>query len=143
MYLADDTTRLAEAFLSLCTRDPTAPFYTEAGLRRRLRQERARPALGPAIRNEATTYLLEREWAAIVIRARLTALQREVFGKRLCGWTFEEIGGRRGHTRQSAQRVFSQALRKLMAAWRTYEYRGLTDVYRLEVRRGGGTMGGK
>jgi hypothetical protein len=143
MYLVDDIGQITESLLSLCVRDPEAPYYTESGLIRRIEYERRRqPQLRSSHRQDALGYLLEREWTGIVQLARLTRRQREVFEKRLSGWTFEEIGGQNGRTRQSAQRVFTQAVRKLIRAWSEYPFRGLSDVYRQETGRGGGTLRG-
>ena len=130
MFLADEMGRLADSFLSLVERDRDAPYYTEPGFRRRLELDRRRQSklCEPPPRVELS-YLLRHEWSEMVTMARLTARQREVFAKRLSGWTFE-----------GAQRVFSQAVRKLMVAWNEYPYRGLADVYRQEVSRRGGKL---
>ncbi|MBX7136048.1 MAG: hypothetical protein K1X67_25545 [Fimbriimonadaceae bacterium] len=141
MFLADEMGRLADSFLSLVERDRDAPYYTEPGFRRRLELDRRRQSklAEPPPRVELS-YLLRHEWSEMVQMANLTARQREVFAKRLSGWTFEEIGNASGRTRQGAQRVFSQAVRKLMVAWNEYPYRGLADVYRQEVSRRGGKL---
>jgi hypothetical protein len=50
--------------------------------------------------------LLATECSEIYDTAQLTAHQSRVLEMRLNGWTFEEIGRRRGHTKQAAQRIF-------------------------------------
>lgn len=140
MYV-DEMGRLADSLLALCERDPQAPCYSEEGFRKKLEVDRRRQSrLEPPRARLELSYLIEHEWSEIVRLARLTARQKEVFAKRLSGWTFEEIGRASGRTRQGAQRVFSQAAAKLVRAWSEFPYRGLAEVYRQEVTRGG-TLG--
>jgi DNA-binding NarL/FixJ family response regulator len=81
-------------------------------------------------------YLLRAEWSLVADAAHLTANQQSVFEKRLSGWTFEEIGRQRGHSKQAAQNIFRQALKKLVRAWFADPLHGLADVYRQETLRG-------
>jgi hypothetical protein len=81
--------------------------------------------------------LLCHECSDICDRAKLTETQAKVLSMRLEGMTFEEIGDRRGSTKQAAQKVFIHAIKKLAASMRVYRYTGLADVYRNEVRRRG------
>ena len=73
---------------------------------------------------------------AIVAAADLTDLQRETLELRLEGVCFEAIGGRRGNTKQAAQRSFAAAIKKIVRASNVYKYAGLRDIYREEVARG-------
>ena len=82
-------------------------------------------------------HLFLTECLAIVERAHLTKRQAEVLSLRLEGYTFEQIGQHRGHTKQGAQRIFMQALKKIRRSVHVYRYRGLGEVYRFEVLRGG------
>jgi hypothetical protein len=50
--------------------------------------------------------------------------------------TFDEIGQLWNRTKQGAQRVFQQAVRKLRRAQRVYPFAGLNEVYRQEIHRG-------
>lgn len=137
MYLVDDLGRIADALLVVCERDPTAPFWTEPGMRRRLEIDRRREPLLKLPRNDdMTPYLLRKEWASIVARANLTFLQRHVLERRLSGWTFEEIGRSRGRSRQSAKKLFGVAVEKLLAAWAAYPFAGLAESYRQDLARG-------
>ena len=87
--------------------------------------------------------LLQGECREILDQAKLTDPQAEVLDLRLGGLSFEQIGMRRGSTRQSAMRVFLHAIKKIGRVMRVYPYTGLSDVYRNEVRRGAqfGTFG--
>lgn len=128
---------VAEALLSLCEPRREQPFYTEEAMRRKLvAAERREPIYAHLVAGRPHDSMLEEECRGIVRSARLTDPQSEVLGLRLEGFTFEEIGSRRGHTKQGAMRVFVQALKKLARACRVYPFRGLSDVYRCEVRRG-------
>lgn len=134
---SDDLGRLADRILARCPRDPDAPHYSEETFRRKLRLAAAREArLPPRPAQPAREYLWKVEWEAIFDLAELTGAQARVLAWRLDGWTFEEIGRRRGHSKQGAQSVFRQALRKVLAARERYRYTGLSDVYRSETRRG-------
>ena len=55
---------------------------------------------------------------------------------RLEGRTFEDIGRLRRHTKQAAQNIFVQALKKFARALAVYEYTGLAEVYQNEINRG-------
>ncbi len=132
-----DLSLLADAILAPLDRDPERPCYREDSFRRKL-LEANRRAMGlpaPPSGREADA-LLESEWADIVAAADLTEVQTDVLSLRLAGFTFEEIGQRRGHTKQGAQNIFFQGAKKLARAWHGYPYRGLAQVYRDEVRRG-------
>ncbi|MBL8088141.1 MAG: hypothetical protein JNM85_08755 [Chthonomonas sp.] len=81
-------------------------------------------------------YLLRREWLIIGRLAALTARQHDIFFKRISGWTFEEIGREAGHSKQGAQNIFRQALKKICRSEYVYPYAGLSEVYQAEIRRG-------
>ncbi len=88
------------------------------------------------LRGKRHDTLLAMECKEIYHTAKLTRRQSKVLELRLGGWTFEEIGNKRGHSRQGAQQIFSQALKKLARALRVYPYKGLSEVYQDELRRG-------
>ena len=88
------------------------------------------------LRGKRHDTLLANECREIYNTARLTRRQSKVLEMRLGWWTFEEIGVKRGHTRQGAQQIFLQALKKLARALRVYPYKGLSEVYQDELRRG-------
>lgn len=81
-------------------------------------------------------WIFRKEWQFILKHAGLTDRQRDVCLQRLAGWTFVEIGRQGGHSKQGAQNIFFQALKKIRSAWRVYPYAGLSSIYRQEVARG-------
>lgn len=132
----DYLSSLADALLSTVERDRNAPHYGESVFARKMRlaQRRdrtVRPTQGPS----QCPYLLRVECLEVFQAAQLTDAQSEVLLLRLEGRTWEEIGQLRGHTKQGAQRIFTQASRKLRRAWVEYPYRGLPRVYEDEVKR--------
>lgn len=128
---------VAEALLALCDNDDRAPFYSERNMRRREDlASRRDPLHSKLARAQATDSLLDGECRDVVQSARLTDRQLEIVNLRLEGYTFEEIGRKRGCTKQGVQHVFVQALKKLDRAFDVYPYRGLSEIYRFEVRRG-------
>lgn len=133
----EDLAFVADALLALCDKSAAAPFYTEPIFERRTIEQRKRE---PIFRHLAFRHgddaLLRVECDGVYQSAGLTAHQADVFTKRLDGWTFEQIGSSGGATKQAAQRVFIQALKKISRALRVYPYVGLSDAYRAEVRRG-------
>lgn len=133
----EDLSFVADALLALCEKDRAAPFYSEEILDIKIRRgaRRDRPLAELLLRRDDEG-LLANEWRGVLRLADLTDNQREVFTGRLEGLTFEELGRRRRTTKQGAQRVFVQALKKLMRAWSVHPYQGLSDVYREETRRG-------
>lgn len=138
----DQAAFIADALLALCERTPERPFYTEESMRYKLKQaQRREPIYGHLIMGRRDDPMLRDECEDVFSLARLTDRQADVLWKRLDGWTFEEIGRAGGHTKQGAQSIFVQALKKLARAFRVYPYRGLSDVYRIEVRRGSSRRG--
>jgi len=138
----DDLNFVAEALLALCERDATRPFYTEDRLALRLKMaERREPIYGHLVSRQGEDPLLHAECRDVYAKAKLTDRQADVFAKRMAGWTFEEIGTRSGHTKQAAQNIFVQALKKIARSFRVYPFKGLSEVYRHEVRRGIGRGG--
>src|SRR5687767_14418743 len=106
--IKDDISFVAEALFALCEPTPRPP-----------RNWQFRPELLPDV-PEKLLYqaillakghepLLEIECREIYNNAHLTPLQSMVLELRLKGWTFEEIGSRRGRSKQSAQNIFVQA----------------------------------
>lgn len=121
---------------ALSVKDPERPHYSEYGMRLKLANARRRERkYRPPANEPGYKYLLGREWAEVLARARLTDAQRAVLELRRRGWTFVEIGRSRGHTKQSAQRIHSQALRHIDEARESYPYTGLAEAYRADTKR--------
>ncbi|MCW5937529.1 MAG: hypothetical protein KIT11_09510 [Fimbriimonadaceae bacterium] len=134
---AKDISASADALLGQIERDRSAPHYREDSFRRKLEEAHKRESKMPLpAGGKEAHYLITQEWIEVTEAAGLTEGQLEVVRLRLAGNTFEEIGRRRGHTKQGAQNVFFQAAKKLVRAWMDYPYRGLHQVFREEVRRG-------
>lgn len=131
-----DLELVSEAILSLLIRDPERPHYADRILDRKIDLDRRREPFFASLSRFGEEVLLQSECEGLFELARLTARQELVFRKRLSGATFEEIGHQGGHTKQGAQRVFVQALKKITRAYRVYPYVGLSEVYRREVGRG-------
>lgn len=128
---------VADALLTLCERDRDAPHYTERSFESKLLVARRRePRLAHLAMGRSAHPLLCSEVEAIIAEANLTDRQKTVCRLRMQGRTFEEIGRLGGHTKQGAQSIFSQAIKKLVRAQDVYPFRGLSEVYRDEVRRG-------
>lgn len=133
----EDMTFVADALLALCDREPEAPFYSDQQLRLRLvRSQRRDPSLAHFLNGGRSDPILESECQEVIKCANLTPRQSEVLAMRLEGFTFEDIGRAGRHTKQGAQSIFIQALKKIARAFHVYPYTGLGDVYRSEVRRG-------
>lgn len=128
---------VAEALLALCDRCPERPFYSEDAMRGKLKRAQVRePLYAHLIVGRREDPLLRDECADVIAIARLTQRQAEVVAMRLEGYTFEEIGRSGGHSKQGAQNIFVQGIKKLARAFRVYPYRGLSEVYKIEVKRG-------
>lgn len=137
MSLADPLSLEADRLLSLAERNPQQPHYGEQAFRRKLRvSEYRRRKLAPAEEASGVCYLRRRECHAIIERAGLTACQWDVVRKRLLGWTFEEIGRFKGHSKQGAQSIFAQGARKIRLAYESYPHLGMAETYRQEIQRG-------
>jgi hypothetical protein len=138
----NDLSFVADALLALCGNDREQPYYSERYLDTKIRRDRrlecpqAENTLAAVSRGSAPFRLLVDECRDVLAVAKLTNCQLEVLTMRLEGATFEDIGRRRGCTKQGAQRVFVKSLKKLASAFRVYPYRGLSEVYRQETRRG-------
>lgn len=128
---------VADALLALCTDEPDRPFFNDDQLLAKTRADaRRNPTLAALMPKADFDPLLASEYAEVVETAKLTDRQREVLARRLEGQTFDQIGRRSGGSRQGAQKVFVQAIKKIVRSLRVYPYRGLSDVYRREVGRG-------
>lgn len=128
---------VAEALLALCEKDRTSPHYSEDVLHQKLKLANKRePLFGSIASRLGNDVLLQSECKSVLESANLTTRQSEVIGLRLDGWTFEDIGRAGGCTKQGAQRVFVQALKKLTRTFEKYPFAGLSEVYREETRRG-------
>jgi len=135
---ASTLSQLADDLLRSLPRDPDSPCYPEGSFRRKLEEaNRRESALSPRQTRLGALYLSRVEWADVTEAARLTRAQLQVVRMRLAGMTFEEIGGRRGVSKQGASRVWVQAAKKLARAWLDYPYRGLREAYEADCRRGG------
>jgi len=77
-----------------------------------------------------------RELMDVARAANLTPRQAAVVRMRLAGHTFEEIGREGGHTRQGAQNIFLQAVKKIGRTSHVYPYTGLPEVFEHEISRG-------
>jgi len=132
----EDLRFVAEALLAMCAEERENPFTDDLELDRRAASARKREHLWTALasrrRNDP---LLEAECRDVVAHANLTEHQANTFAMRIDGFSFEEIGRWHGTSRQSAQRTFVGALKRITRAWRAYRYRGISDVYRMEVAR--------
>jgi hypothetical protein len=128
----------ADQLLSAAGLDRERPAYTEPTLERKLRRARQRERsfspreLPPT---EATNYLQQRDLIAALKASRLTVRQFQVFAARIGGDTWLEIGRTFGHSKQGAQKVFSQAVAKVRRTWRHGPYADLHQVYLAEVMR--------
>ncbi|MFY9233249.1 MAG: hypothetical protein WAO58_02195 [Fimbriimonadaceae bacterium] len=133
----DDFAFVADALLTICENESEAPFYTDQIFKTKLKQSANRESIfDHLVRRSGNDELMRSECDGIIEKARLTARQERVLSLKLAGHTFDEIGRRSGHSKQGAQSIFSQALKKLVRSIRVYPYVGLSDVYRLETRRG-------
>ncbi len=137
MFKADAYDWALSALLSLAEKPSDSPFVAEKTLKLKIEADRRNEARLPRpSESESSRYLLAREWSCAMLGAKLTQRQTVVVSMRLDGRTFEEIGARCGHTKQAAQRIFIQGAKKLALAYRNYPYRGLSEVYRTELKRG-------
>lgn len=135
---AVDLRMFVDLMLGQCDRDPEAPHYTESTFRRKLIEAKKRDARLPSRQvDPSDEYLVRREWTEIVRDANLTQSQFAVFELRAQGWTFEEIGLSRGHSKQGAQSIFVQALKKVLLSRERLEFVGIAEIYREETRRRG------
>jgi DNA-binding NarL/FixJ family response regulator len=127
----------ADAILSSIPRDKEAPFYGEKGFKAKMLRDTIRESkMIPDMTQQYRDLIREHEYQEVMINAKLTARQREAVNLKFSGCTFAEIGRQWGRTKQGAQRVFMQGMRKLIRALRVYQYAGLGDVYRREIHRG-------
>ncbi len=129
--------KIADSLLAGIARDPEAPHYRDATFAKKLDHSNrmAQTRLHPPPNEAGYRELLIAEWIDVLQIAQLTAHQEQVFLLRASGWTFESIGRKRGHSKQGAQNIFLQALKKISRARSVYRYTGLADVYRQEVSR--------
>lgn len=128
---------VSEALIAMAEKDRERPCYSEREMVRRIEAANRREPVSAGIaRYDGHEWLTQRECDALFSLARLTARQDKVLRQRLNGLTFEEIGFDGRHTKQGAQRIFIQALKKIARTYRTYEYVGLSEVYRQETSRG-------
>lgn len=118
--------------------DEERPFFSDAGLERKIAYDRRKTlAHATLINQNQTDPFRTGELRNILTSAKLTRRQYQVIKLRARGLTFEEIGKLWNRTKQGAQRVYQQAVRKLQRARRVYPFAGLNEVYRQEIHRGG------
>lgn len=117
--------------------DDERPFFSEAGLERKIAYNRRQTLAYASLINESQNDPFRSgELRNILTAAKLTRRQYEVIKLRARGLTFQEIGRIWNRTKQGAQRVYQQAVRKLKRARRVYPFAGLNEVYRQEIHRG-------
>ena len=132
----NEATQTHSDYLSL-PNDPEHPFFSDAGLERRIAYGRRKALANAATLHQSHNDPFRRgELRNILKAARLTKRQYEVIKLRSRGLTFEQIGKLWNRTKQGARRVYQQALRKLQRARRVYPFTGLNEVYRQEIHRG-------
>jgi hypothetical protein len=128
---------VADALIALCEKDAKRPFYGEASFNLKLKKaDQREPLVGHLLQPDNDDDLWRDECKSVFDQAKLTQRQYEVLCQRLDGWSFEEIGRCGGHTRQGAQSIFVQALKKIRRAYHVYPFVGISEVYRSEIRRG-------
>jgi hypothetical protein len=133
----EDLKFVAEALMAMCEGEAKTRPLDEKTLDRKLKESRMRdPVWALAQLKAPGDHLFESECREIVSKAALTDRQEAVLSLRVAGIPFEDIGNRFGGTKQGARVVFIQALKKITRACRVYPYRGLSEVYRWETRRG-------
>ncbi len=117
--------------------DPERPYFSEAGLERRIAYGRKQSLAHASLLNQSQNDPFKAgELRNILRQAKLTKRQYEVIKLRSGGMTFDEIGRMWNRTKQGAQRVYQQAVKKLRKAQRFYPFAGLNEVYRQEIHRG-------
>ena len=132
-----DFSFVADALLALCGESQGAPFLLNDHFEIKAKADRRTDwFLEMANVRRPSDVLFQEECRAIVRKAELTNNQAEVLDLRLNGLSFDQIGRRRGKTRQAVMKIFLQAIKKIGRVIRVYPYAGLSDVYRYEVRRG-------
>ena len=127
----------ADRILAAIVRDDS-PHYRDDEIVRKASVDRRRcrdlALFGPDA-CEATRILRRRTLRRVLAIAKLTRRQAEVFAAKLAGHGWLDIGQRFGYSKQAAQGIFKQAVRRLRRAWRAYPFAGLEEVYRQEVSR--------
>lgn len=133
----DDLAFVADALLALCEPEPDRPCYSERELQKKLRREHLSESFCGSLALAAPEdFLLRDECREVIEVAKLTPRQAHVLNLRLSGFTFEEIGSGSGRSKQAAQHLFIVALKKIAQAFHVYRYKGLSEVYRREMKRG-------
>jgi hypothetical protein len=131
------TEQEADRILSAIVRDDR-PHYRSEEISRKAKTDRrfARRFVESHVpKCEACTFLTKSAMRHVIRAARLTKRQLQVLRARLAGDGWLEIGCRFGHSRQGAENIFRQALRKVRRAYSADPYAGIEDVYRQEVNR--------
>lgn len=132
----NETRPHSSGYLAVPT-DEQRPFFSDAGLERKIAHNRRKTLANASFFLQAQTDPFKTgELRSILKAAKLTRRQSEVIKLRAKGLTFEEIGKLWNRTKQGAQRVYQQAVRKLKRARRVYPFAGLNEVYRQEIHRG-------
>jgi hypothetical protein len=127
----------ADRILSAIVRDDR-PHYRSEDMVRKAKTDRRlarRYAASRALKCEACTFLTKSAMRHVIRAAGLTRKQLQVLRARLAGYGWLEIGHRFGHSRQGAESIFKQAMRKVRQAYSADPYAGIEEVYRQEVNR--------
>jgi hypothetical protein len=132
----EDLTFVAEALLALCDDPPKTHLIDHPGTQKIPDMDESGMLYCTLCGARPFDALLAHEIQEVRERASLTPRQSEVLEMRLEGRTFEDIGRLRRHTKQAAQNIFVQALKKFARALAVYEYTGLAEVYQNEINRG-------
>ncbi len=128
---------VADALLALVGEDSAAPFELDSVRNNQTTHGKPLDAfIQLAVAKNPGDELFEVECRQIFDRAKLTKNQAEVLDLRLVGLTFEQISRCKGNSRQASMTTFLTAIKKIGRVMRVYPYTGLSEVYRLEVRRG-------
>jgi hypothetical protein len=137
MMNTEDLSFVADALLAIVGEDADSPFEFDLAPRLApLTKAKINAFIQVASQRRPSDVLLKGECEEILERAQLTENQAEVLDLRLAGMSFDQIGMRKGRSRQGAMKTFLHAVKKIGRVMRVYPYTGLSDVYRYEVRRG-------
>lgn len=109
--------------------------YTERGIARKVRLERARllELDETAFPSEATEYIFRAWFQQLVESARLSKLQAAILGLSAEGWTARQVSRQFGMKRAKVRWHLSMARKKLACGGSPYD--GLWGVYWQEVHR--------
>ena len=142
--MKDSTSLRADALLAAQDRPKDAPFFIEATFAYKLRRDRCRafkPKRDPP--DAMRSLVLRREWNEVLARSGLSTRERGILAARIAGDSFEAIAIVNGTSRQAVHKAFRRIAAKVVAAYESYPFAGLGDVYLCEIRRGSRTQNGR